>query len=111
MTPDDIAITEAGAEVELVPATAGHAVEPDSGVDLRGLLEALQAVRIGDFSVRLPANQGGEAGRIADAFNDIVGANERMAKQLEHVGEVVGRQGKTRTRVRFGLSHGQHPDR
>jgi HAMP domain-containing protein/CheY-like chemotaxis protein len=110
MTPDDIAITEAGAEVELVPATAGHAVEPDSGVDLRGLLEALQAVRIGDFSVRLPANQGGEAGRIADAFNDIVGANERMAKQLEHVGEVVGRQGKTRTRVRFGLSHGAWGD-
>ena len=37
-------------------------------------------------------------------------ANQRIAQQLEHVGEVVGRQGKTRTRVRFGLSDGAWAD-
>jgi len=63
------------------------------------LLHALQAVRVGDFSVRLPGDQTGLKGKIADAFNEIVAANERMAEQLEHVGEVVGREGKTRTRV------------
>ena len=29
-----------------------------------------------------------------------------MARELEHVGQVVGREGKTRTRVRFGLAGG-----
>src|SRR5256885_2104252 len=46
--------------------------------DLDVLLDALQAVRGGDFSVRLPRNQLLLAGKIADAFNEIVTANERM---------------------------------
>ena len=50
-----------------------------------------------------PATRVGIAGKIADTFNEIVAANERMAQQLEHVGQVVGREGKTRQRVRFGL--------
>jgi HAMP domain-containing protein/CheY-like chemotaxis protein/signal transduction histidine kinase len=74
------------------------------------LLEALQAMRLGDFSVRLPSHHVGLAGKIADAFNDIVASNERMAKELEHVGQVVGRDGKTRTRVRFGTSNGAWGD-
>jgi HAMP domain-containing protein len=73
---------------------------------MRSLLHALQAMRVGDFSVRLPRDQVGLAGKIADTFNDIVAANERMAQQLEQVGEVVGRQGKTRKRVRLGIPSG-----
>ena len=79
-------------------------------LDLNALLNALQAMRAGDFSVRLPGNQTGLAGKVADTFNDIVAANQRMAQQLEHVGQVVGRDGKTRTRVRFGLSTGAWAD-
>ncbi|WP_430395033.1 HAMP domain-containing protein [Enterovirga aerilata] len=67
-------------------------------------------MRLGDFSVRLPTHHTGLAGKIADAFNDIVAANERMAKELEHVGQVVGRDGKTRTRVRFGTANGAWAD-
>ena len=87
---------------------------------LHELLHALQAMRVGDFSVRLPGDQTGLAGKIADTFNEIVAANERMAQQLEQVGQVVGREGKTRQRVKFGLSQrrlgrdgelGQHADR
>ena len=70
------------------------------------LLIALQAVRTGDFSVRLRSDQTGIAGKIADTFNDIVAANERMANQLERVGQVVGREGRTRQRVDFGLASG-----
>src|SRR5579863_4227076 len=81
-----------------------------SALDIHTLLEALQAMRVGDFSVRLPRDQTGIAGRVADAFNEIVAANERMAQQLEHVGQVVGRQGQIKTRVRFGLSHGAWGD-
>ncbi len=86
-------------------ATSGERINGDS-LALHELLHALQAMRIGNFSVRLPTDRTGLEGKIADTFNDIVAANERMARELEHVGQVVGREGKTRTRVRFGLSGG-----
>jgi HAMP domain-containing protein/CheY-like chemotaxis protein/GAF domain-containing protein len=79
-------------------------------LDHHQLLNALQAMQAGDFSVRLPGHQTGVAGKICDTFNTIVAANQRIAQQLEHVGEVVGHQGKTRTRVRFGLSDGAWSD-
>src|SRR5579885_187161 len=70
------------------------------------LLRALQAVKLGDFSVRLSSDGAGVESKIAEAFNDIVAANQRMAKQLELVGQTVGREGKTRQRVKFGLTNG-----
>jgi HAMP domain-containing protein/signal transduction histidine kinase/DNA-binding response OmpR family regulator len=83
--------------------------DPANGIstpELNDLLHALQAVRVGDFSVRLPGERIGLMGKIADTFNDIVAANQRMAQQVERVGQVVGREGKTRQRVKFGLSDG-----
>ena len=62
----------------------------------QALLYALQAMYLGDFSIRLPGNQTGLPGKIADTFNDIAATNQRMAQQLEHVGTVVGREGQTR---------------
>src|SRR6266403_2045823 len=91
----------------------GHvATASESGpeLNLNQLLDALRAMQSGNFSVRLPGSQVGVAGKICDAFNTIIAANQRIAQQLEHVGEVVGRQGKTRTRVRFGLSEGAWAD-
>src|SRR5580765_8025873 len=70
------------------------------------LLHALQAMRSGDFSVRMTGDHLGIEGKIADTFNEIVTANQRMAQQLERVGQVVGREGKTRQRVKFGLASG-----
>jgi HAMP domain-containing protein/CheY-like chemotaxis protein len=89
-----------------LPVDAVNGSSAPSSPDLHDLLEALQAVRVGDFSVRLPGNRLGLIGKIADTFNDIVAGNERMAQQLERVGQVVGREGKTRQRVKFGLSNG-----
>src|SRR5262245_6516393 len=80
--------------------TNGDAVNGDANLELAELLRALQAMRVGDFSVRLPGDRVGIAGKIADTFNEIVAANQRMAKELERVGEVVGREGRTRQRVR-----------
>ena len=74
--------------------------------DMHELLHALQAMRIGDFSVRLPSDRTGLAGKIADTFNEIIAANQRMASELAHVGQVVGREGKTRSRVKFGVQSG-----
>jgi HAMP domain-containing protein/CheY-like chemotaxis protein/signal transduction histidine kinase len=73
---------------------------------LSELLRALQAVRDGDFSVRLPGDWTGLEGKIADTFNEIVTANARIAGELERVGTVVGKQGKTRQRVKFGRASG-----
>ncbi|MBV8701121.1 MAG: hypothetical protein JO052_25215, partial [Bradyrhizobium sp.] len=73
---------------------------------MEALLSALQAVKRGDFSVRLPGDQVGIAGKIADTFNDIVAANQRMAEELDKVGALVGREGKTRHRVKFAISEG-----
>jgi HAMP domain-containing protein len=70
------------------------------------LLRALLAVRDGDFSVRLPGDWVGLDGKVADTFNEIVVANSRMAAELARVGQEVGRQGRTRQRVRFDRSAG-----
>ncbi|WP_244643864.1 HAMP domain-containing protein, partial [Alsobacter metallidurans] len=94
---------------EIADATRS-AGEGDESQVLRELLEALQSMRTGDFSVRLPANRTGLTGKIADTFNEIVSANERMASQLEKVGQSVGREGRIRTRVKFGLSTGSWVD-
>ncbi|MBR0866720.1 HAMP domain-containing protein [Bradyrhizobium diazoefficiens] len=81
--------------------------EPDSRPEL---LLALQAMRSGDFSVRMSGDYLGIDGKIADTFNEIIAANQRMAQQLELVGQVVGREGKTRQRVKFGLASGSWAD-
>ena len=67
---------------------------------LNELLHALQAMRVGDFSVRMAGDRVGLIGKVADTFNEIVATNQRMAQQLERVGQVVGREGRTRQRVR-----------
>src|SRR6187401_86733 len=73
---------------------------------LSELLRALQAVEDGNFAVRLPGDWTGLEGKIADTFNEIVASNERMAAELERVGTVVGKRGKTRQRVKFGRPTG-----
>jgi hypothetical protein len=105
-------------EDELVAAARGEAYsDPEAavlqksngtaeGAELRELLNILGAMRSGDFSVRLPTDWDGLWGKVADTFNDIVSTNERMATQLDHVGQVVGREGKTKQRVRIGSASG-----
>ncbi len=53
---------------------------------------------------RLPGSRTGISGKIADTFNEIVSTNQKMSQQLEQVGEIVGKQGRTRHRVKLGLT-------
>ena len=62
-------------------ATSGPARD-----DLAMILASLQTMRDGDFSVRLPVAWTGLEGKIADTFNDINAANERIAGELKRVG-------------------------
>ena len=50
------------------------------------------------------ASSEGALGRICVLFNEIVAANQNMAQQLERIGKAVGEQGRTRQRVKFGIS-------
>jgi HAMP domain-containing protein/signal transduction histidine kinase/DNA-binding response OmpR family regulator len=91
-------------------ATNGGSLHAEPALDLEELLTALQSMRDGSFTVRMAGDRIGLAGKIADTFNEIVANNQRMAEQLERVGEMVGRQGKTRHRVKLGRSTGSWGD-
>ena len=69
--------------------------------DLSVILAGLQTMRDGDFSVRLPGYWVGLHGKIADTFNEIVAANQQMARELTRVGQAVGKEGRTSERTRF----------
>ena len=84
--------------------TSAVAEHDDAHLDV--ILAKLQAVRDGNFSVRLPGSWIGLPGKIADTFNEIVAANQQMAKELRRVGQVVGKEGRTRERTRFYESRG-----
>ena len=71
-------------------------------LDAKQLLSALVAVQRGDFSVRLPDDWTGIAGKIADTFNEIARTNLRMTQELERVGRVVGKEGRITQRASLG---------
>ena len=74
----------------------------DTPLDLAALVTALNALRRGDFSARLPAFWTGVAGKVADTFNDVVELNERMARELGRLRQAVGREGRIRQRGSLG---------
>ena len=84
---------------------SSHAAEAPAA-DLSMILSALHSVRDGDFAVRLPGSWTGLPGKIADAFNDIVSANQQMAHELKRIGQAVGKEGRTRERARVHESRG-----
>src|SRR5207302_1609493 len=71
-------------------------------IDTTILLNALTALRKGDFSARLPAEWTGVAGKLADTFNEVIELNERMARELERLSRVVGKEGKISQRASLG---------
>jgi CheY-like chemotaxis protein/HAMP domain-containing protein/signal transduction histidine kinase len=102
------------ADSATIPAIADTTVVKENGhknghlasAELGLILASMQTMRDGDFSIRLPGGWTGIAGKIADTFNEIVAANQRMALELKRVGQVVGKEGRTRERTRFHHSKG-----
>jgi HAMP domain-containing protein/CheY-like chemotaxis protein/signal transduction histidine kinase len=86
------------------------AVAEPASAGLSAILASLQTMRDGDFSVRLPGSWTGLEGKIADTFNEIVAANQQMAQELNRVGQVVGKEGRTRERTRFHEARGAWGD-
>jgi HAMP domain-containing protein/CheY-like chemotaxis protein/signal transduction histidine kinase len=75
-------------------------------LDPRQLLRALSALKKGDFSARLPEDWDGVGGKIADAFNDVVSLNQRLAGELDRLSRVVGKEGKLGQRGNIGDASG-----
>jgi len=65
----------------------------------RELLNAMLALRNGDFAARMPADLSGIDGKIADAFNDIASVSERRARETSRVSRTVGKEGKLKQRM------------
>ena len=61
---------------------------------LRQLLTAMVAFRDGDFSVRLPADWPGIDGRIAEAFNQTIVHEDRIAREVRRLSVTVGKEGR-----------------
>ena len=102
----DYASVSNGQQAEL-PVSNGQHTEPEH---LAIILQCLQTMKNGDFSVRLPVSWTGLPGKIADNFNEIVIANEQMASELKRVGQAVGKEGKTRERIRVEQRRGAWDD-
>src|SRR5579864_8201781 len=76
-------------------------------LDANQVLAALFAFKKGDFSVRLPVNQVGIAGKIADTLNDIFELNENMATELARISTAVGKEGKIGQRAFLAAGAGE----
>jgi HAMP domain-containing protein/signal transduction histidine kinase/CheY-like chemotaxis protein len=63
------------------------------------LLNALVALKNGRTGVRLPVEWTGVAGKVADAFNEVVELNERIASEFSRLSRVVGKEGKLSQRT------------
>src|SRR6195952_590404 len=74
--------------------------------EMQLLLGALVALRKGDPDVRLPIHWSGVAGRVADAFNDVVEQNAGMAEELSRLRQVVGKEGKLKQRAALREARG-----
>ncbi len=70
--------------------------------EMTALLHALIAFKNGRSGVRLPAEWTGLAGKVADAFNDVIEVNERMAEELARLNQSVGKEGRISQRLSLG---------
>ncbi len=68
-------------------------------INAKLLLKTLVAFKNGDFSVRMPGEWTGEAGKIADTLNDIIELSDKTAKEMDRVSRVVGKEGKIQHRA------------
>ncbi|MDB6067520.1 MAG: diguanylate cyclase [Pedosphaera sp.] len=83
--------------------------EPE--LDARQVLHALAALKKGDFSVRLPMEWTGLAGKVADTFNDLADMMEDSTGDLNRISRVVGKEGKLAARLPHGEVSGGWKER
>ncbi len=65
----------------------------------RQVLAAIVAFRDGDFSVRLPSDWTGTEARIAEAFNQTIGHEDHIAREVARISVTVGKEGRLKQRM------------
>jgi hypothetical protein len=71
------------------------------GLDEVVLLSVVSDVRNGNFSVRMPLEWTGVAGKIADRLNEVIEANQTLETELARVSRVVGKECRLSQRIAF----------
>src|SRR3954464_15646786 len=90
----------------------GHKEQPPTDiVDHKLLLSTLLAVKKGDFTVRMPVEHTGVAGKIYDTLNDVIELEQRTAQEIARISQVVGKEGKINQRATLGGAGGQWQQR
>jgi HAMP domain-containing protein/signal transduction histidine kinase/CheY-like chemotaxis protein len=74
--------------------------------DSNVLLKTLIAFKSGNFAVRMPVDRTGVEGKVADALNDVLELNQRMASELDRISRSVGKEGKIAQRASIGSASG-----
>src|SRR5258708_39626773 len=75
-------------------------------LDKRELLKILTAFKRGNFSVRMPVEQTGLAGKIADALNDGLELNEKMTRGPARASNSGSKESKIYQRASIGRRSG-----
>ncbi|WP_438496099.1 HAMP domain-containing protein [Paenibacillus sp. IHBB 3054] len=65
----------------------------DDQIGVGELLNALMAMKKGNFSYRMPYDRTGMAGKVADTFNEIMDIQEALVSEVQTVAKVVGKEG------------------
>src|ERR1700685_828559 len=78
--------------------------------DANVLLSTLIAFKRGNFWVRMPVDQTGLEGKIADALNDVLEINQKMVSEFERISRAVGKDGKISQRASIGSVTGAWAD-
>jgi HAMP domain-containing protein/signal transduction histidine kinase/DNA-binding response OmpR family regulator len=77
-----------------------------SGAELRVMLDALTALKRGDFSTRLPTSWTGLSGKVGDTFNEVMDQLQGMTEEIDRVSHIAGKKGRIRQRANSGNLHG-----
>jgi len=101
-----------GAEVAELKDSAGEVTEAATGTEynietqLEPLLDALNAFKQGDFTVRMPVQEGSLICEIAKIFNDVISLKERMVDEIARIGKIVGEEGRLTERATLDTAKG-----
>src|SRR5260221_64835 len=68
-------------------------------LELAVLVRVMTEFKRGDFSVRMPDDWSGIAGKIADTINEVIEANQRLGHELARVRRLVGEEGRISQRA------------
>ncbi len=100
----------AAASGETVPAvepgSVGGSSAANGQADGRSLLEALKALKKGDFGVRMSIDSSVVGAAIADAFNDLADLLEYSTAETARIARVVGKDGRISQRANVGTATG-----